>query len=652
MSSTSNQQKVIVALVGSPNTGKTTLFNQLTDSKFKTVNYPGATVEYSVANIASKWCKNSIIIMDTPGTYSLNPKSADEEVTQKALFTHPTFGKIKKVISVVDSTQLSRHLLVTDQLIQSGFEVIVALTMPDLLLKTGYHLNLILLEELIGCRVFLIQGIKGHGIQELVNHLCENSISPTKINNDVAVEGTLKILINHDSSKSKLDSFLESAQRRIHFKKIENSVLTFEQNYRTPGRNNKLNSILDSTRKWDKFLLHPIIGLISFLTIMLLLFSSIFWMAQPFMDLIDNFFSGFANYTTQALGDNLFSNFIGNGVITSFGAVLVFVPQIYILFFGISILESSGYLARAATIVDKPLSYIGLGGRSFVPMLSGFACAIPAIISARNIGSLRDRLITIFIIPLLTCSARLPVYALLLAFLFKNQSPWKGGLALTAIYIGSLILSGIAARIISGFIPNDKKSFFMMELPLYRMPQWKFIFQQTGSRAMSYVKRAGPPIFIFALIIWVATTFPNYHAESDTVKLSTSYAGQLGKNIEPIFKPMGADWRVGVSLISAFAAREVFASSLAVIFNASDENSLQQNLLSSMENAVHDDGTPLFTFASVVALIIFIMIALQCTATTAIVLKETNNKNFAMLQLVSFNLIAYVAAVLVFQLLK
>lgn len=626
---TSVNRNETVALVGPPNSGKTTLYNRLTGSKYKTVNYPGATVEYSVSKVTSV-LGDGFQIMDTPGIYSLFPKSQDEEVTLKALFEHPDFGLIKKVIAVVDATQMARHLLIVEQLKEAGFNVIVALTMQDLIQKAGVQINIQQLEEFIGCRVVPIDGLHGGGVKDLVA-LVGNSGSGVHVHR----------IADWDIQKMET--------HRKNLRQLTGSVLKLSHKQ---VKNN--GSFLDQTRKIDKVLLHPVGGLVLFASIMTLFFSSIFWAAAPFMDFIDGFFSWAAVEVAKTGQGTLWADFLGNGVITSFGAVLVFIPQIFILFLGISFLEGSGYLARAATIVDKPLALFGLSGRSFVPLLSGYACAVPAIMSTRNISSLRDRLITIFVIPLLTCSARLPVYSLLLAFLFFGKPAWQGGIVMAALYMGSLIIGAIAARIVDQIIPKDKKSFFMMELPLYRKPQWKVVLHQAWTKTKGYVFRAGPPIFTLALIVWVATTFPNYKAESEQVKLQSSYAGQVGQFIEPVFEPMGADWRVGVSLISAFAAREVFASSLAVIFNVegdSDE-SLQMGMLKSMSDAKHADGTPLFSIASVVALLLFVMIALQCTSTTAIVIKETGGYKFALLQVAVFNIAAYIVAIGAYHFLK
>ncbi len=432
-----------------------------------------------------------------------------------------------------------------------------------------------------------------------------------------------------------------------HEKNLKNSADLVEKIFRSTTKSQEhLKRISEQTHRLDRFLLHPFFGLIFFFIFMSLLFTSIFWIAAPFMDYVD---SGFSWLAEQVSGESLWQDFLSSGIIASFGAVFVFVPQIFILFAGISILESSGYLARAATLIDRPFSKIGLSGRSFVPILSGFACAVPAMMATRNIPSQRDRWITNFIIPLMSCSARLPVYALLLSFLFAGQPAWKAGIAMTALYIGSLVVGALVSGVLHRILPQNQNSFFMMELPLYRLPKARVILRHSFDRTMSYVKRAGPPIFIFAVLIWVGTTFPRVEVEQD--QLTSSYLGQVGQYIEPVFKPMGLDWRVGVGLLSAFAAREVFVSSLALVFHVAgdDEDAQQASLLKSMSTATNSHGEPLFTTGSVIGLLIFFMIALQCMSTVAISVRENRSWKFAMTQLVAFNILAYILAVVAYQ---
>ncbi|WP_255489932.1 ferrous iron transporter B [Bdellovibrio sp. KM01] len=617
----------VIALVGAPNSGKTTLYNWLTGSRFKTVNYPGATVEYSLGKLAPH-LGHGILAMDTPGTYSLHPKSADEVVTIKSIYENPEFGEATAIVVVLDGTQLSRHLQLALQVKETGFPMIVVITMADLLRKEGIEIDMEYLRKTLGCPVIQFDGLLAGGLLEIV-------------------EAAKNVSLDSFPKRPRVWDFDELDLKMKECDRIAKEALS----HKTDHPEVRLKKIVEKTEKIDRLLLHPTFGLIMFLVIMSALFSSIFWLAAPFMDYVDQGFS-FLNKVVNDLGPGtLWADFLANGVVSSFGAVLVFVPQIFILFFGIGLLESSGYLARAATLIDRPFSALGMSGRSFVPILSGFACAVPAIIATRNISSARDRWITSFVIPLMQCSARLPVYALLIAFLFHGESALMAGIVFASLYLGSLFVGGLAAGIVNKFLPHNDNSFFMMELPIYRRPKFRVLLRQSLTRTMNYVKRAGPMIFVFAVIIWVGTNFPNYNNENAHDKLEQSYAGQLGKVIEPVVAPMGVDWRVGVGLISAFAAREVFVSSLAVTFNVADDNedTQQQSLLTQMSEAVNKDGQKVFTISSVIGLMIFFMIALQCMTTVAIQARESGSIKMAVGQLIAFNVVAYVLVVIVVQ---
>jgi len=411
---------------------------------------------------------------------------------------------------------------------------------------------------------------------------------------------------------------------------------------------------LEHFRRWDRIFLHPVWGLPIFLLIMSALFTSVFSLAAPLMDFVDWGFGGLAQLVYAALGSSALSDFLSNGVIAGVGAVMVFVPQIFILFFGFTLLEDSGYLARAATIVDRPLHRLGLSGRAFVPILSGFACAVPAIMACRNIRSTRERWITVFIIPFMTCSARLPVYALLLTFLFYGDSAWKAGPALTGLYLVGVLVGATAAAVLNRILKVSRDSHFLMELPIYRLPKLGFTLRTASRRTLSYVKRAGPTIFVFVLLLWMGTHFPHQPQVSPAQQLEQSVVGRFGHIIEPVFKPLGLDWRAGLGMMSAFVAREVFVSSLAVIFSvASDpaakieDASIQNSLLEKMREARLPDGTPLFTTASVMALIVFFMLALQCLSTTGVAWREMGSWKYAFTQLLTLNLLAYAVAFLV-----
>ncbi len=608
-----------VAFVGAPNSGKTTLYNRLTKSTHKTVNYPGSTVDYAQGNIHAVHGSNTIIV-DTPGTYSLFPKSPDEKVTVDLLFKH--LGTPRLIVATVDVHQISRHLLVVEQLIEANFNVVVALTMTDLVDVSKLDIQAI--SNAFSCPVVPVSGASGEGVDDLVRVLdAQKNLLP--------------------SSPQPLESWTNEKQAK-HAKRYS---LIQDQVYQQAISE----EVMHRTRQLDQWILHPIFGLSLFLMIMFGLFSSIFWLAAPFMDWVDGFFGSAAGWVLSVAPDALWADFIANGMIGSMGAVLVFVPQIAILFIGISLLEDSGYLARACSLIDKPLSKLGLNGRSFVPLLSGYACAIPAMMAARSIPSKKEKMLTLFVIPLMSCSARLPVYALLLSFLFWEQAAWKPGLGLACIYLLSIVVGAIAAAIGNRMIQAEQVSFLVHELPYYRRPGLRLVAQNVLSKTWAYIKKAGPIIFFFSILFWLGTTFPNTKAANDVEKLQTSYAAQVGQVIEPVMEPMGGDWRTGTALLAAFTAREVFVSALALVFYIADEEeaSLQTSLIQSMQQAKTDDGRPLFTTASVLGLIVFFMIALQCMTTVGVARKEFGNWKWPLIQLGGFTLVAYVLAVAVVQ---
>lgn len=648
----------LITLVGPPNSGKTTLFNYLSGKNFKTVNYPGSTVEYYTCKMQDKF-NIEANLLDSPGIISLNPNSPDEEVTVNSLYNHPEFGIPDLVIVTADASQLSRHLLLTKQLLDSGFNVLLVLTMKDLLEKKGLKVNTDKLSKLLRCDVVMVNGRTGFGIDELVKKIDKNlknlkpvsKQSPTYKFNDTDKQSLFTLFTEIENlSKAVLEPIeipdLEKANKEI---KILNPVL--EEPTMQPDL---------FTIKLDRILLHRRYGLLFFFLIMTTMFTSIFWLADPFMTMVDDFFSYLAQTSSYLLGNTWYSHLISDGLISGTGSVLVFLPQILILFLILGLLEDTGYLARGAMMIDKPLSKIGLNGKSFVPMLSGFACAIPAMLAARTISNRRERLLTIFIIPLMSCSARLPVYVLLVAFLTPSDKPWLGGILLASIYVFSIISSILVASIINKFsrklIKADDNSSFILELPAYRIPKLKVVIKNSYINALHYIKRAGPVILVLSLIIWFLTYMPNHSPQIDTTslneeeiiqlekseRLATSYAAELGKFIQPVMSPLGMDWRIGVSLIAAFAAREVFVSSLALIFRVTDDENIQSSLLNAMKNATNQtSGEPLFTTATVIGLIVFFIFALQCISTIAVSRKETGGWRIPILQLLIFTSTAY-----------
>lgn len=657
----------LITLVGPPNSGKTSIFNILSGKNYKTVNYPGSTVEYQTSRLLSKFNLKANL-SDSPGLISLAPNSLDEKVAVNSLYSSPAENNKRLIINTVDASQLSRHLLLTMQLIESGFKVIVALTMTDILQRKNMNISENQLSEMLGCEVVAVNSRTKQGIDKLICAISQQLDSIRK------KRGEEKIPVKDISD----DKFLLDT-----FEKIEEIVNKVTNEYDIVKRTdlssankelkivnplNKINGISpdQTTLNVDKVLLHKYWGFIFFILIMGLTFTSIFWLAEPLMGMVDDLFSSLNKVVQSSLSPGWFTSLLSDGLINGTGAVLVFVPQIIILFIILGVLEDSGYLARGAMLIDKPLSKIGLNGRSFVPMLSGFACAIPAMMAARTIPNRKERLLTIFIIPLMSCSARLPVYALLIAYLIPRNKPWIGGFLLAGIYLFSIISSVIVAAFVNKFknkiIDASDSSSFILELPTYRIPNLNSVLTHAYHSSKQYLLRAGPVILVFSLVLWFFTYFPDIEPEINSQNLSqeeitqfkeierfeNSYASQFGKILQPVMSPIGMDWRIGVSLVSAFAAREVFVSSLALIFKVTGEDeNLGSSLLNSMKTAtIGESGKKLFTPATILGLIVFFVFALQCLSTVAVAKKETGGWKIPVLQVIVFTSIAYIVTLI------
>ena len=641
-----------VALVGNPNCGKTTLFNQLSGKNFKTVNYPGSTIEYNATSFHRKW-KFEAILLDSPGIISLVPNSPDERVTVDSLYRHPKYGVPKLIVVTVDSSQLSRHLLLVKQLLESNFNVVVAVTMVDILNKKGYQIQKNKLMDNLGCPVALINGRTGEGVETLISVIKSeiqrrNGKAETDLVRVKAAFHAEKILAKYKE--------IEQIETDVVYPAVDHNNLN-RANQQLNSLSQNLVNLPDAlTLKLDRILLHKVWGIFFFLLITGAIFTSIFWLALPIMEFVDESFATAAYAAAEYLGTGWFSDLVSDGIISSVGAVSIFIPQIVILFLILGFLEDTGYLARGAMLIDRPLSKIGLNGRSFVPMLSGFACAIPAMLAARTIANRKERLLTIFIIPLMSCSARLPVYALLIAFIIPKDQPLLGGLIFSFIYLFSIVSSVIIAALLNKFSQRifkvDDGSSFILELPSYKIPKLQAVFRNTYASTKQYIREAGPIIITFSIILWALTYFPDTNPQVDKnllngvpledavqiERVSNSYAAKIGHFIEPVMTPLGMDWRIGVSLISAFVAREVFVSSLALIFRITgDEETLRESILDAMRNAtIAGTDQKLFTTSTIVGLIIFFVFAMQCLSTVAVAKKETGHWRIPILQIIIF----------------
>ncbi len=619
----------LVALVGSPNCGKTTLFNALTGSKCKTVNYPGATVDLEMGCMKSD--QGEIRVLDLPGIASLNTQSEDEEVTLRVLTGDSPHGAPNICVAIVDATQLERHLYIVRQLQDAGSSVVVAVTMVDLLEdRKGMTFDPRPVRRALDCPVIRVDGRTGRGLPELRREIARQA---TKA-------------IPHRAAPAPI---LKPEEMFDRYRALKRLALQCLKSKTTQTEDEILRSMTlpdRLTARLDHVLLHPVWGIFFFTAIMICIFTSVFWMASPLMDLIDQGFSFLAEMTAAILPASWWTSLLTEGIILGVGAVAVFIPQIMILFLAMGTLEDSGYLSRGAMIVDRPLAAVGLSGRGFVPLLSGFACSIPGMMAARTIGNRKERLLTLFIMPMALCSARLPVYGLLLAFL--TDSAWKAGLGLTGLYLFSVV-SGLMVSAVAGRFMHLKPvrhSSLMLEMPAIRMPKWRVVSLSTYMRTKAYISKAGLTILLIAIVMWSLTHLP-YQPEAEAQEqLSNSAAATLGHWIEPVMQPLGMDWRVGAAMISGFAAREVFVSTMALMLRVGgEEETLQEQMVLSMRHATMADGTPIFTTASTLGLIVFFIFALQCFPTVVVSRKESGSWRFALLQLFLLTGFAYLAAV-------
>ena len=697
-------QNITVALIGNPNTGKTSVFNQLTGLKQQVGNYPGITVEKKLG-----FCKltNTIKanILDLPGTYSLNASSIDENVVIELLLNKndKLFPDIAVVITDVEN--LKRNLLLFTQIKDLEIPTILVINMADRMKSKGISLNISHLEEQLKTKIVLVSTRKGYGIDELKNQIVDyKSLSTEPCLNASSIDEEyfnklrkafpnqllykLWLVITQDVNFLNL----ERNEIRNSFTKSHSDLKRLQQKetikrYQFINDTLKIGLTIDSTNatdlrsKLDKVLTHKIFGYAIFFAILLLIFQSIFdWSSVP-MDFIDATFADLANYAKTHLSEGEFTNLICEGIIPGIGGIVIFIPQIAFLFMFISVLEESGYMSRVVFLMDKIMRRYGLSGKSVVPLISGTACAIPAIMSARNIENWKERLITILVTPFITCSARLPVYAILIALIIPNKRLF-GVLSLQGATLMILYLLGFGMAIFSAYILNKilkvkTKSYFIIEMPNYKLPLFKNVAINVIEKTKSFVFGAGKIILAISIILWYLgshssnASFKNAEkivaekakAEgkvlekselenmTSTYKLEDSYIGKIGKTIEPAIRPLGYDWKIGIAVVTSFAAREVFVGTLATIYSVGNNND-DSTIRSKMEADVRADGTKIFNFATGVSLLLFYAFAMQCASTLAITKKETNTWKWPIIQLVFMSGFAYITALIAYQFLK
>ncbi|PSL49277.1 ferrous iron transport protein B [Chitinophaga niastensis] len=709
------QAPINIALVGNPNSGKSSLFNALTGLNQKVGNFPGVTVDKKTgtAQIVPGITAN---IIDLPGTYSLYPKSADEYVTYDVLINPNNTDIPRMVIIVADASNLKRNLLFCSQIIDLKIPVIIALTMMDIARRKGVEIDLDGLERELGVPVVAINPRKNKGVGELkkiidlsarshYNAPPRDFINNSALANEVIEDikkvvpcksdyGALHIAVNAEElpfvnggQKLAIRNILQTHQ----FNKTKTQAEEIMQRYArikhimkaSVVENDPLQKQLRS-EKIDDLLLHRFWGYAILLAVMFLLFQSIFWLAKYPMDWIEGSFGALSGWLSSTLPDNKVTDFFINGILAGISGFAVFIPQIMILFGLITILEDTGYMARISFLTDRLMRQVGLNGKSVMPLISGVACAVPAIMATRTIENKKERLITIMVTPLMSCSARLPIYTMMIALVIPDKRVLGilglQGLVMMGLYLLGFFMAIFIAAIMKLFIRIKEKSYFIMELPVYRAPRWANVGTTMVEKAKIFVRDAGKVIVVISVILWFLASYgpvskmQPVHAKYEqllaqvpadspeaavlnkqfqSAKLSNSYAGVLGHTIEPAIRPLGFDWKIGIALITSFAAREVFVGTMATLYSVGeDPQNNNATLREKLSSAKWPDGAPVYTLASGLSLMLFYAFAMQCMSTMAIVKRETKSWKFPVIQLFYMTGLAYVCSFIIFQIFK
>jgi len=694
-----------IALIGNPNVGKTSLFNKLTNLRQKVGNYPGVTVEKREGNIERNG--NKFSITDLPGTYSIYPSSLDEEVVLKVL-GDPS-NKLYPDLAVVigEPSNLKRSILLYLQVRDLGVPAIFVINMKDEIESKGLSIDLKKLESFLQTKIYLTNARTSEGLDELVEAFTKptNLYSPKFVvpNDYLTAVANIKENFNLDSDyvawqylSQKTIPFLDEEQQ-VHLNKIKSELNIIPKRLQvkeTLDRNKLLEEELQNiisynfkeketfTDKIDRTLIHPIFGYVIFLGILLLIFQAVYAWSAPLMTMVEDLFGWIDETAISLIPAGPINDIITGAVIPGIEGVVVFVPQIAILFLFISIMEETGYMSRVVFLMDRWLKPFGLSGKSVVPLVSGAACAIPAVMSARNIENDKERLLTILVTPFMTCSARLPIYIVLISLVIPDETFL--GLSYQAIALFIMYLLGVvgalgSAVILNLIIKSKHKSFLIMEMPTYKLPDWKNVILNVWEKTLGFLVNAGKIIFAISIILWVLGTFgpgeqfnnaeeivtannpkmeeADLENEIASYKLEHSYLGKLGTFIEPVVEPLGYDWKMGIGLISSFAAREVFVGTMSTVYSLGEvdveDNQEKNTLLDRMKSEINrNTGEPAYNLASGVSLLLFYAFAMQCMSTIAIVKKETNSWKWTLIQTGFMTGLAYVVAFIAYQILK
>jgi ferrous iron transport protein B len=689
-------------VIGNPNTGKSTLFNQLTGLNQKVGNFSGVTIDKKIGTI--KLNQQKIELIDLPGTYSIYPKTIDESIVTNTLLDKE--NQKNKILFVLDASNLKRSLLLFSQIKDLGFEMIVALNMIDEAEKQGIQIDTQKLSAAINAPVVPINAKKGKNIDTLKQILFANPttfhftniLNVSHWNTELLQKIKIKFEIQNDYfalqyfQQYEVLNFLSQEDKKWFQNQIQehqidkNAVQTKEifaryEIFEDIDKNTTQKNILlvnSFTQLADKILLHKVWGLTIFLMCLLVIFVALFALAKYPMDFLEWTFGNIQQGTKILLPEGILNNLITDGILAGLGGIVVFIPQIAILFTFIALLEQSGYMARAVFLTDKLVRPFGLNGRSIVPLISGVACAVPAVMAARTIGNQKERLLTILVTPFMSCSARLPVYVVLIALVIPDK--WLFGfLPLQALCLLGLYLLGVFAALFSAallkiFIHTKEKPFFVMELPTYKMPMWKNISLNVWEKVKIFVIDAGKIILSIAIILWFLGTYgpsnamenaekqtkiqfkhlPKKELENkiEAAKLENSYMGIMGKTIEPMIAPLGYDWKIGIALIASFAAREVFVGTISTIYSLGQANDDISTIQKRLQQEKNELGKPRYNLAVCFSLLVFYAFAMQCMSTLGAVYRETKSWQWTLIQLFYMTFLAYMSSFLVYNLLK
>lgn len=638
-----------IALVGNPNTGKTSVFNRLTGLNQHVGNFPGVTVDKKSGTV--KLAEKTFELIDLPGTYSIYPRSADEEVVYD-IFSNPRHEDFPQhVLVVVDASNLERNLLLFTQIYDLGIPTTLLINMADVAHRKGIEFDITVLQAAFPkTAIFQSNARIGTGFEALKKDLFQRLESGDET---IVKPEKLRALSDEQGQEA------ETSERYQVIRSLLQQVVKQKQ------------KIADTRGFWDKMTVHPVWGYLFFIVILLAIFQLIFSIASVPMDLIDGAFVDFASWVGEKMPAGVFTDLLTGGVIPGIGGVLVFLPQILLLFFCLGILEETGYLARAVFIMDRLMRPFGLNGKSVVPLISSSACAIPGIMATRTIPNWKERLITIMVAPLMSCSARLPVFTLLIALVIPKTYIFGfinlQGLTLFAMYALGIVSALIISFIFHKLLKTKEKSYFLLEIPEFKTPRWANIFISLFEKAKVFVFEAGKVILAISIILWALATYgPGdamqqavnkidkkahskkvYEEKVASAKLENSYIGILGKGIEPVIRPLGFDWKIGISLITSFAAREVFVGSMATIYSVHQDDN--KGLIATMKSEHYSSGKPVYTIASGLSLMVFYVYAMQCMATLAIVRRETKSWKWPLIQLVYMGILAYLSSLVVYQ---